>query len=84
MDLTKTAGLWQHHGVLCRRAEVHRALWEAGTSAEGVEPPVKVHLSHRVIDVVLKSATLVFQDDLKAEADMVIDADRVKVDARNP
>ena len=81
-DLTKTAGLWQHHGVLCRRAEVHKALWTAGTSTEGVGPPVKVHLNSRVVDVFPESAIVVFQDGSKVKADMVIGADGVKVSTK--
>ena len=78
-DLSATAGLWQHSGILCRRYEIHNALKAAAVAIEGVGPPVKLNMNSRVTKVISESATLVFGDASTLSGDLVIGADGIKV-----
>lgn len=78
-DLSITAGLWQHSGILCRRYEIHNALKSAAVATEGAGPPVSLNLNARVIDVIPESATVVFRDGSTIAGDLVIGADGIKV-----
>lgn len=78
-DLSITAGLWQHSGILCRRYEIHNALKSAAVATEGTGPPVKLNLIARVSEVIPETATLVFRDGSTMEGDLVIGADGIKV-----
>ncbi|KAI9874186.1 MAG: hypothetical protein M1830_010092 [Pleopsidium flavum] len=78
VDLMKTAGLWQHSGILCRRIAIHNSLKIASTSPEGDGPPVKLHTKARVADVDVDSSTLLFEDGSKVSGDCIIGADGVK------
>ncbi|KAL8698575.1 MAG: hypothetical protein Q9201_006492 [Fulgogasparrea decipioides] len=82
-DLSTTAGLWQHSGILCRRYEIHNALKSAAVAAEGAGPPANLKPSSQVVEVIPESATLIFEDGSTMTGDLVIGADGIKSVARN-
>lgn len=82
IDLLRTAGLWQHSGILCRRIAIHNSLKNIATSPEGDGPSVKLHTNSRVADVDIESSTLTFEDGSRVSGDCIIGADGVKVISR--
>ena len=82
IDVTKTAGMWQHPWLLGHRAKLHNALKEAATSSSGTGEPVVLHLAAPVADVDPITATVHLKDGTSRSADVVVGADGVHSIAR--
>lgn len=79
IDFAKTAGLFQHPDIFCRRVAIHNSLKSAAISPHGDGPPVNLRTSSRVIDVDVQSCTLVLENGSQVSGDCIIGADGVKV-----
>lgn len=79
LDLTKGAHLWQHPGLLCHRASIHKILRVAATSTDGIGPPVKLHLTSGVSDVDVNTNVVRLENGSTFTGDFVVGADGVKV-----
>ena len=82
IDVTKTAGMWQHPWMLGHRAKLHNALKEAATSFAGVGVPVLLHLAAPVADIDPVTATVHLKDGTSRSADVIVGADGVHSIAR--
>lgn len=78
IDLTKTAGLFQHPDIFCRRVAIHNSLKSAAISPDGGGPPVNIHTSSRVVDVDVQSCTVFLENGSQVSGDCIIGADGVK------
>lgn len=79
LDFAKTAGLFQHPDILCRRVVIYDGLRSAAISPHGDGPAVNLRTSSRVVDVDVQSCTLILENGSKVSGDCIIGADGVKV-----
>lgn len=79
IDFTKTADLFQHPDIFCRRVAIHNSLKSAAISPDGGGPPVNIYTSSRVVDVDVQSCTVFLENGSQVSGDCIIGADGVKV-----
>lgn len=77
IDLSQSAGRWQHPWQLAHRVSLHSELKRFATCEEGKGKPAVLKLRSKVVDVDPKEGTVVLESGERIQSDIIVGADGV-------